>query len=154
LTSATEILQQVTNLRNSKVTDLSAIEIIKSIRDLINHCNVKFLKDPQVDVNYTKSNIIQTEIKSWYLPDLNLNNIHDRIINAFDNLKRNPNYTQIEISSRCIDAICILVDYVNGVILSRTEHYLELQEKKLDDCNSSKANETSTHLVNGDDFYG
>ena len=151
LTTA-KILNQINKLSNAKVTDSSAYEIIASIGSLISYCNTKFLKDFPIDVVY-KPNRLQTEIKSWYT-DLNLTNINESVINAFDKLEKNSYFIQLETSNRCIDAICVLVDYFNVVVLYRTDHYLELQEKKLDDLEqSSYSVETSIHLVNGD-VYG
>ena len=85
--------------------------------------------------------------------DLNFTNIYEFIVNTFEELEKSSYNTHIETSNRCIDAICVLVDYINAVVLFRTDHYLELQEKKLDDCNSSKSVETSIQLLNGD-IYG
>jgi hypothetical protein len=150
-----KILDHINNLRNAEVTEASANEIATTIRTLANQCNARFLKDIQVDAVYTQTNSIQTEIKSWYFSDLNSTNIQKYIIDTFENLERNAYNTQVETSNRCIDALCVLVNYSNIVVQSRTDHYLKLQEKKLDDCsNSSNSVETSTHLVNGECFYG
>ena len=54
--------------------------------------------------------------------------------------------------SLCLDAIRVLVNYGNIVVFSRTNHFLVIRQKKLDDCNSSnELVETSTHVQNGDD---
>lgn len=150
--TATKILDRIDNLRNTKVTDSSADEIAILFRSLANDYNTKYSGFP-IDVVYKPSNIIQTQIKSWYYPGLNLANISEYVINTFEDLERGLYHTQIEKSNRCIDAIQVLIDYYNVVVLSRADHYLELQEKKLDDCNSSNSVETS-NLVIGDDFYG
>jgi hypothetical protein len=56
-------------------------------------------------------------------------------------------------STRCIDSICVLVHYANAVVLWRINYTLEVQEKNIDDRNSSKLIETTIQLVNGD-VYG
>lgn len=158
-TITTKIVDKINNLRNTEVTDSSANDIKASIRTLINYCNSKFLKDFPIDVVCKLSNTLQIEInKSWYCPDLNLTNTHEYIISTFEELERKSYHTQIEASNRCLDIICALVDYFNVVVLFivlfRRDRYLELQEKKLDELQSSKPIETSIHVVNGDDFHG
>ena len=150
--TATKILDHVYRLRNAKVTDSSVYEITTQIRSLIDYCNAKFLKDFPIDVVY-KPTILQPEIKSWYAHDLNLNNISKYIINTLKELESSSYHIQLETSNRRIDAIRVLADYLNTVVLYRTDHYLELQEKKLDGIEqSSNLVETSIHLVNGDDY--
>jgi hypothetical protein len=147
-----KILDHINNLRNAEVTEASANEIATTIRTLANQCNARFLKDIQVDAIYTQTNSIQTEIKSWYFSDLNFTNIQKYIIDTFKNLERNSYNTQIETSNRCVDALCVLVDYLNIVIFSRLAHCIKLREKNLDELQSSKSVETSTRLVIGDDY--
>ena len=152
--TATKILDHINKLRNTKVTDSSAYEIIASIGSLISYCNTKFLKDFPIDVIY-KPTTLQPEIKSGYAHDLNLNNISEYIISTLKELESSSYHIQLETSNRCIDAIRVLVDHLNTVVLYRTDHYLELQETKLDGIEqSSNLVEISIHLVNGDDFYG
>ena len=117
---AGDILDQVNKLRNSKLTDAVAVEIVKPIWNLVNLCNVQFLKDIQVGVIYIPDNAVQTEIKSWYFSDLNPTNLRESIFNTFEELERNLHNAHIETSNRCIDAICVLVDYINAVVLYRT----------------------------------
>ncbi len=147
---ATKILDHVNNLWNAKVTDPSVSEITTSIRSLIDYCNTKFLEDLPIDFVYKPTNTLQIELKSWYSLDLNFTNIHEYVISTFENRER-CSY-QINTSNRCIDAICILIDHFNVVVLSRTDHYLKLQEKRLGEFQSPKSVETSIHLVNGDDY--
>jgi hypothetical protein len=74
------------------------------------------------------------------------------VINTFQS---NSFHTQKEASKRYTDIMIILIDYSNALVLCRTEHKLELQEKRLDGSEqSSNLVETSIHLVNGDDFCG
>ena len=150
---AAKVLDYVDKLRNAEVTEPLVKEITAYIRDLIYYCNTKHLELP-VDVVYKPCNIFPTEIKSWYQPNLNLTNIQEFILSTFKELGGNSYYTKIETSNRCIDALRVLVDYTNVVVLWRINRYLELQEKKLDESQSSKSVETSIHLDNGDDFYG
>ncbi len=149
---ATEILVHINNLQNAEVTEASAHEIVISVRTLTNQCNARYLKNIQVDGIYTPTNAFPTEIKSWYFPDLNFSNIQKYIIDTFENLEKNSYNTQIETTNRCIDTLCVLVDYLNLVIFSRLAHCIKLRQKKLDECNSSDSVETSI-LVNGD-VYG
>ena len=151
--TATKILDWVDSLRNRKVTDSSVDEITTLIRALVNDCNTKYLDLP-INVVHKATNIIQTEIKSWYYPGINLANISGYVISTFEDLEKDLYHAQIEKSNRCIDAIQVLIDYYNVVVLSRTGYYLKLQEKKLDELQSSRSVETSIHLVNGDDFHG
>lgn len=148
--TATKILDRIDSLRNRKVTDSSVDEITTLIRALANDCNTKYLDLP-IDVVYKASSIIQTEIKSWYYPGLNLANISGYVISTFEDLEKDLYHTQIEKSNRCIDAIQVLIDYINMVVLSRANHYLELKEKELGELHSSNSVETS-HLVIGDGF--
>ena len=151
--TAAKILNQINKLSNAKVTDKSVDEITTQIRSLIDYCNTKILKDFLIDVIYKPPTTLQLEIKSWYCPNLSQANVSEYVINTFENLERNSYSTQIEASSRCIDAIQVLADYFNVVVLSGTDHYLELKEKKSDDLEqSSNSVETSIHLVNGDDY--
>jgi hypothetical protein len=150
VTLASKVLDCVDNLRNAVVTDQSVNEILTSIRELVHCSNAKSLKKFPVDIVCKQSNTLPTEIKSWYYPNLNLINIPELISSTFEELERDP--YRIDTGTRCIDALRILVDY-NAVVLSRREHYLELQEKKSDDRNSSKLIETTIQLVNGD-VYG
>jgi hypothetical protein len=151
--TATEILNQIRSLQNAEITEASAHEIAVSFRTLTNQCNARFLKSIQVDGIYTPTNAIQTEIKSWYFSDLNFTNIEKYIIDIFGNLERNSYNTQIETSNRCIDALCVLVDYLNVVIFSRLAHCIKLRQKKLDELESSNSIKTSTQLVFGDDLH-
>ena len=145
--TVTKIFDQVNKLRNAKVTDESVDEITTSIRFLIDYCNTKFLKDFPIEVVYKPNDTVPTQFKSWYCPNLSQANISKYVINTFENLERNSYSTQIEASSRCIDAIQVLVDYFNAVALSGTDHYLELKEKKSDDLEqSSNSVETSDPL--------
>lgn len=150
--TAAKILDRIDSQRNTKVADSLADEMAILFRSLANDYNTKYL-DLQIDVVYKPSNIIQTEIKSWYYPGLNLANVSDYVINTFEDLERDLYHTQIEKSNRCIDSIQVLIDYYNVVVLFRTDRYLELTEKKLDELQSSNSVETS-NLVIGDDFYG
>ena len=102
--ATTTILDHIDKLRNAGITDSSVSEITTSIRALINYCNAKFLKDFPIDAVYKLINTLQTEIKSWYFSNLSLTNIHECIINTFEDLERNSYHTQIEISNRCLDA--------------------------------------------------
>jgi hypothetical protein len=151
--TVTKILNQIRGLQNTEITEASALEIAISIRTLANQCNARFLKSIQVDGIYTPTNAIQTEIKSWYFSDLNFTNIEKYIIDVFENLERNSYNTSIETSNRCVDALCVLVDYLNVVIFSRLAHCIKLRQKKLDELeHSSNSNKTSIHLVFGDDY--
>jgi hypothetical protein len=147
-TTATEILDKIRSLQNAEITEVSAHEFVTSIRTLANQCNERFLKNIQMDGIYIPSNTIQTEIKSWYFSDLNFTNIQKYIIDTFENLERNSYSPEIESSNRCIDALYVLVDYLNVVIFSRLAHRIKLRQKNLDDCSSSSNSvETSAHLV-------
>ena len=148
---AAKILNDIQILHNTKVTDESVGEITTSIRTLSNCCNTKFLKDFPIDVVYKPNDTVPTQFKSWYCPNLSQANVSEYVINTFENLERNSYSTRIEASSRCIDAIQVLVDYFNAVVRSGS---VELKEKKSDDLErSSNTVETSIHLVNGD-VYG
>ena len=129
--TATKILDKVHGLRNAKVSDPAISEITTSFRSLINYCNANLLKDLPVDIVYKPTRICYTEIKSWYFPDLNLSNIHDYIINTFENLERNSYQTQIETSNRFIDAMQVLVDYFNAVVRSGTDSLFRTKRKKV-----------------------
>jgi hypothetical protein len=143
--TATKILDHINKLSNTNVTDESVGDITTSIRSLSNYCNTKFLKDFPIDIVYTSNDTVPIQFKSWYFPNLSQANLSEYVINTFENLERNSYSTYIEESSRCIDAIQVLIDYSNVVILSRTDHYLGLYEKELDGFEqSSNSVETST----------
>lgn len=146
-----ELLDHINSLWNAEVTEASAHEIAISVRVLTDQCNARYLKNIQVDGIYTPTNVFPTEIKSWYISDLNFTNIQKYIVDTFSNLEKNSYSTQIETSNRCIDILCVLINYLNLVIFSRLAHCIKLRQKKLDELDSSNPNETSI-LVNGDDY--
>ena len=68
---------------------------------------------------------------------------------AIDTLEQAERFSD---ESGCLDALRVLVNYGNIVVFSRTDHFLVIRQKKLDELQSSnELVETSTHLVNGDD---
>jgi hypothetical protein len=149
--TAAEILDQIRSLQNAEISEATAIEIAISFRTLTDQCNARFLKSIQVDGIYTPTNAFPTEIKSWYFSDLNFTNIEKCIIGVFENLERNIYGNQMEASNRCLDALCVLVAYLNMVVFPRLAHHIKLRQKKLD-AGTSNSVETSTHLVFGDDY--
>jgi len=151
--AATKLLAQVDKVRNTEVTEASTHEIEISIRTLIDQYNARYLENIQVDSIYTPTNAFPNEIKSWYFSDLNFTNIQKYIIDTFEKLERNSYNTQFEASNLCIDTLDVLINYLNLIIFSRLGHFLNLRQKKLDDCNSSDLVEKS-NLVTGDIFNG
>jgi hypothetical protein len=148
------VIDRIESLKNTEVDSTELSEFMTQIRSLASLCSSKFMNDFPIVIVYMPIGNVHSEIKSWYCPNLNLTNIHEFIINAFEELERNSYNTHIETSNRCVDAICVLVDYINAVVLCKTDHYLEIQEKKLDELQPSKSVETSIQLLNGDEFYG
>jgi hypothetical protein len=145
------IIEAIELLKNSEIDSSKLTELKTQIQSLASFCNSKFMNNFPIEIVDTSNDNVDLGISSWYSADLNLSNATKYVVDTFEEL---DTIIKSDSSTRCIDAILVLIQYVNLVILSRSGQGLMIEEKKLDDCSSSKSNGTSIHLVNGDDFYG
>jgi hypothetical protein len=145
---ARAMIDQIETLKNTKITDATLREITTYIRVLVNLCNSKLLSDFPIEVVETPIDNIEFETSSSYFPDLKFSKMKNFVIRALGEAEKMFD------DGLCIDAIRVLIFYCNIVVFSRFDHSLIIKEKKLDELQSSKSVEKSSHLVNGDDFYG
>jgi hypothetical protein len=133
-------------LKNSKIVESLVNEIKASIHSLVDVVNSSILIGFQIEIVDNSIDDIEFEIGGSYLPELKFSEMKTFAIDAIKQAER------LSDESLCLDAIRVLVNYGNIVVFSRTNHFLVIRQKKLDDCNSSnELVETSTHVQNGDD---
>lgn len=116
------VIGRIESLKNTEINSTELSELKTQIRLLTSVCNSKFLNDFPIQIVDMLIGNVHFEIISWYCPNLILTNICEFIINAFEELERNSHNTHVETSNRCIDAMCVLVDYFNVVVPWKTEY--------------------------------
>jgi hypothetical protein len=133
-------------LKNSKIVESLVNELKASIHSLVDVVNSSILVGFQIEIVDNSIDDIEFEIGGSYLPGLKFSEMKSFAIDAIEQAER------LSDESLCLDAIRVLVNYGNIVVFSRTNHFLVIRQKKLDELQSSnELVETSTHLVNGDD---
>jgi hypothetical protein len=153
---ARSIIANIESSKNTEIDGAALSEIKSQIGLLADLCNNKYLKDFPIEIVDTPIDTIYFETRSWYFSGLRLSNTEKFIVDTFEQLDRNSDDDIRDASTRCVDALLVLMHYINVMICLRFDHGLLIEAKKpLDDCSSSNnVVETSTHMVIGDDSNG
>lgn len=118
---------------SSKLTELKI-----QLQSLASFCSSKFMNNFPIEIVDTRINNTDFEISSWYSTDLNLSNSMRFVVDTFYKLDGISSNISNESSTRCLDAILVLIQYVNLVICSRFGLGLWLENKKsLEEMQSS-----------------
>lgn len=141
--SARTILDYIDEIKNTQIGKIELQKLRNSFDTLSEACNSKLLRIFPIKITHESTDKIGFEIRSTYLPRLKFSDIPRFVIDSIRLAESNMDDT------RCLDALCVLIDYCNVVVYSRSDHGLELEPKKIDEWNSSSMK--STQLVNGDD---
>ena len=143
---ARAVIDYIDELKNSRIDGVSLDRLKTLIQTLSDVSNLKLLQGFPIEIIIKPIDDIRFEIGGSYHPKLKFAKMTSFAINTLEQAERFSD------ESGCLDALRVLVNYGNIVVFSRTDHFLVIRQKKLDDCNSSnELVETSTHLVNGDD---
>ena len=146
MASCRVVIDYLDILKNSKINRSSVNELKTSIHVLESTVNSNLLLGFPIDIIDEPIDDVRFEIGGPHLPELKFTEMRSFVIDTLQQAERLADVTL------CLDALRVLVNYGNIVVFSRTDHFLVIRQKNLDDCNSSnELVETSTHLVNGDD---
>jgi hypothetical protein len=133
-------------LKNSKINRSSLNELKTSIHALGSTANSKLLLDFPIDIVDESIDDVRFEIGGPHLPELKFTEMRSFVIDTLEQAER------LEDITLCLDALRVLINYGNIVVFSRTDHFLVIRQKKLDELQSSnELVETSAHVQNGDD---
>jgi len=131
-------------LKNSKMVESLVNDLKASIHSLVDVVNSSILIGFQIEIVDNSIDDIEFEIGGSYHPELKFSEMKSFTIAAIKQAER------LSDESLCLDAIRVLINYGNIVVFSRTDHFLVIRQKKLDELQSSnELVETSTHLVMG-----
>lgn len=144
VTSVQQVINFIDRIKNTEITDETLHELETQFQTMADAYNSEPLIAFPVKIITEPIDKIAFKLRSTHFLELKFSEVHSII----DRLRQAENLDD----GLCVDALCILIDYSNIVIYPRFDHGLALEPKKIDDWNSSSV--ISTHLVNGDDFYG
>lgn len=140
------VIDYLDTLKNNEIVESSLHELKTSIHALVSIANSNLLLKFPIDIVGEPIDDIRFEIGGPHLSELKFTEMRSFAIDTLEQAERLSDVTL------CLDAIRVLVNYGNIVVFSRTNHFLVIRQKKLDDCNSSnELVETSTHVQNDDD---
>jgi hypothetical protein len=140
------VIDYLNTLKNNEIVESSLHELKTSIHALVSTANSNLLLEFPIDIVGEPIDDIRFEIGGPHLSELKFTEMRSFAIDTLEQAERLSDVTL------CLDALRVLVNYGNIVVFSRTDHFLVIRQKKLDELQSSnELVETSTHLVNGDD---
>lgn len=146
MTKCSLVIDYLDTLKNNKIVESSLHELKTSIHALVSTANSNLLLEFPIDIVDEPIDDIWFEIGGPHLSELKFTEMRSFVIDTLEQAERISDVTL------CLDALRVLVNYGNIVVFPRTDHFLVIRQKKLDDWNSSnELVEISTHLVNGDD---
>lgn len=148
---ASSVINYIDSIKNTEIDSATLGFLKASIRSLVDLYNIKFFHVLPLEIKEVLIYDARFEISNSYHPDLTLPEMKRVVI---ENLTKAENLSD---QSLFVDALCVLLNYCNVVILSRFNYALEIKQKNLDDSDSSKSSvhdQSSAHSLIGDDNHG
>lgn len=151
------VIDCIQTVDNNEKDDKTLSKIHNSLRTLIDHCNVSFMRaDFQIELGEAPIEECQPDMKSWHIFCRKYIMVKF-IIRAFEDLERLSDPQRFLLSSRCMETLSVILDYINLALFRSCKLGLKMQEKRQsgDKSNSSpnKSLAKSTHWLNGNDYY-
>ena len=123
VTYAQKVIEYIDEIKNRQVDSVTLRELRTLFQILVDACNSKPLKTFPVKIINEPIDKVGFEIRTTYFPKLKFSEVPNFVI---DSLGQAENLMD---DTRCLDALCVLVNYTNIVIFSRFNHGLELRDR-------------------------
>lgn len=123
---AQKVIDYIGEIKNSEINGVSLHRLRASFEILVEASNSKLLRTFPVKIVDKPIDKIELDVRSTYYPRLKFSEVPNFVIDGLNHAEKLSNDT------RCLDAICVLINYCNVIVYSRFDRCLKIVGKQLD----------------------